>query len=111
MKLLVAQLKNQDPNNPLDTKELVTQLSQLTSVEQLVSIGDKMQTLTDATNSMATNQSSGLIGRTVTGTANTVTFSNAGVTKGVATFPVASESTSVSVRSASGAVVRTLSLG
>jgi len=65
MKLLVAQLKNQDPNDPVDTKDLVTQLSQLTSVEQLVQIGDKMGKLESATNSMAANQSSGLIGRSI----------------------------------------------
>ena len=34
MKLLVAQLKNQDPLNPMDSREMITQLSTLTSVDR-----------------------------------------------------------------------------
>src|SRR5262245_18529589 len=78
MKLLVAQLKNQDPNNPVDTKELVTQLSQLTSVEQLIKIDARLQSLEKATNSSAANQSVGLIGKRVEGEANTVELSATG---------------------------------
>lgn len=42
LKLLVAQLKNQDPLNPQDGAAFVTQLAQFNSVEQLVSINDRL---------------------------------------------------------------------
>ena len=38
LKLLVAQLKNQDPLNPMDGKDMAAQLAQFSSVEQLVQL-------------------------------------------------------------------------
>ena len=42
MKLLVAQLKNQDPLNPMDGKEMAAQLAQFSSVEQLMTLNTAM---------------------------------------------------------------------
>jgi hypothetical protein len=38
--LLVAQLKNQDPMNPIDNQDFVAQLAQFSSLEQLITIGE-----------------------------------------------------------------------
>jgi flagellar basal-body rod modification protein FlgD len=48
LKLLVAQLKNQDPLAPSDGKEMAAQLAQFTSVEQLVSMNDTLAQIRDA---------------------------------------------------------------
>jgi len=48
VKLLVAQMKNQDPLNPMDGKELAAQLAQFSSVEQLVNMNNKLDDLTAA---------------------------------------------------------------
>lgn len=40
--LLVEQLKNQDPMNPMDNQQFAVQLSQFSSLEQLISINDKV---------------------------------------------------------------------
>jgi flagellar basal-body rod modification protein FlgD len=42
VKLLVAQMQNQDPLNPMDGKELAVQLAQFSSVEQLININTKL---------------------------------------------------------------------
>ncbi|MES2305370.1 MAG: flagellar hook capping FlgD N-terminal domain-containing protein [Gemmatimonadota bacterium] len=42
LKLLVTQLKNQDPMNPLQGTEYATQLAQFSSVEQLIQIGKQL---------------------------------------------------------------------
>ncbi len=42
LKLLVEQLKNQDPMNPQDSAQFVAQLAQFNSLEQLISINDRL---------------------------------------------------------------------
>jgi flagellar basal-body rod modification protein FlgD len=42
LKLLVAQLKNQDPMNPMDGKDMAAQLAQFSTVEQLISMNKSM---------------------------------------------------------------------
>lgn len=58
LKLLVAQLKNQDPTSPMDQKEMLGQMAQFTTVEQLTNLAKTMQ-------SMSFTGSVQLIGKTV----------------------------------------------
>jgi flagellar basal-body rod modification protein FlgD len=51
--LLVTQLKNQDPEAPVDSKEFAVQLAQFTQVEKLISIDQKLSNQANATSSMA----------------------------------------------------------
>ena len=47
LKLLVAQMKNQDPLNPQDGTQYMTQLAQFSSLEQLTGINQKLTNLLD----------------------------------------------------------------
>ena len=47
LKLLVAQMKNQDPLNPQDGTQYMTQLAQFSSLEQLTGINSKLNQLLD----------------------------------------------------------------
>jgi flagellar basal-body rod modification protein FlgD len=49
LKLLVAQLQNQDPMNPVDNQQFVAQLATFSSLEQLVSINKSVSKLAGAT--------------------------------------------------------------
>lgn len=46
VKLLITQMKNQDPMNPMDGKDLAAQLAQFSSVEQLININQKLDAFT-----------------------------------------------------------------
>jgi len=46
LKLLVAQIKNQDPTNPTDSTQFVGQLTQYSELEQLIGINGGVQKLT-----------------------------------------------------------------
>jgi flagellar basal-body rod modification protein FlgD len=62
LRILVAQLNNQDPLKPLDNEQFVTQLAQFTSLQQTQNLNDKMESLLSIQGAM---QSVGLLGRSV----------------------------------------------
>ena len=43
MTLLVAQLKNQDPMNPVENQDFIAQLAQFSSLEQLITINEGVE--------------------------------------------------------------------
>ena len=63
LKLLVAQLQNQDPTNPADPTSFVSQLASFSAVEQQINANSKLDALlTEA----SLSQGASIIGRTVT---------------------------------------------
>jgi len=48
LKLMLTQMKNQDPLNPMESAEFAAQLAQFTSVEQLINLNESMKTSLDA---------------------------------------------------------------
>ena len=68
LQLLIAEMKNQDPTNPMDTSQYMSQFAQLSSVEQAVQTNSKLDALLS---SQALSQADGLIGRTVSFTDTT----------------------------------------
>jgi flagellar basal-body rod modification protein FlgD len=63
MKLLVAQIRNQDPLNPSDSTQMVTQLAQFAGVESLADIRSSMHGMDHG---LQVLQAAGLAGRRVT---------------------------------------------
>lgn len=91
LKLFVAQLKNQDPMNPLDSKDLSAQLAQFSSVEQLVQINEKLTLQADAGNAMTlainSNVALGAIGRTIVASGDMVPVTGDGTAKITVALP------------------------
>ncbi len=51
LQLLVTQLKNQDPTNPVDGTQFVAQLAQFSQLEQMINMNSSLQQIqTDLTN-------------------------------------------------------------
>jgi flagellar basal-body rod modification protein FlgD len=73
LQLLVAEMKNQDPTNPMDTSQYMSQFAQLSTVEQAMQTNSKLDALLS---SQSLSQANGLIGKTVSFTdATGATFS------------------------------------
>lgn len=68
LKLLTTQMQNQDPTNPMDTSEYMSQFAQLSTVEQAMQTNTKLDSLIS---SQALSQADGLIGKTVSFTDST----------------------------------------
>jgi flagellar basal-body rod modification protein FlgD len=54
LQLMVAQLKNQDPTNPIDSTQFLSQLAQFSQLEQLIDINGDLQPQS-ASSTTATN--------------------------------------------------------
>lgn len=64
--LLVAQLKHQDPLNPMDSTGFTAQLAQFSSLEQLQNVNNNLSAMGNAQNLMANSQAVDFIGKTIT---------------------------------------------
>lgn len=65
LKLLMTQLKNQDPTAPLDTNQFTSQLVQFSSVEQQINTNNSLGRLIELTQGNEVLQSSALVGKQV----------------------------------------------
>ena len=63
LQLLIAQMKNQDPTQPIESTEYIAQLAAFSNVEQAVQTNAKLDSLMAA---LSLTQADGVIGRTVT---------------------------------------------
>jgi flagellar basal-body rod modification protein FlgD len=65
LKLLTAQLANQDPLQPVDNQAFVAQLAQFSSLEQLQGVSARLDDLLLATNASTQVTAASLVGKTV----------------------------------------------
>lgn len=110
LKLLVTQMQNQDPLNPLDNAEITSQMAQLSTVTELGKLNDAATSLSSAVLAGQSLQAASLIGHDVVMAGNGIYLSG-GTAPGTFGLAQSADSVSVMVKDASGAVVKTLDLG
>jgi flagellar basal-body rod modification protein FlgD len=66
LKMLMTQLRNQDPTSPMDTNEFTRELVQFSSVEQQIATNTSLTRLIELTQAGGVMQSAAMIGRKVT---------------------------------------------
>lgn len=82
LSLLVAQLKNQDPLNPMESTEFTAQLAQFSSLEQLFNINENLKTLSQEKAGQTAKDLIDYIGKEITWTDNTLVIKDGEVTGG-----------------------------
>ncbi|GAB6034238.1 flagellar hook assembly protein FlgD [Galenea microaerophila] len=65
LRLLTTQLKNQDPNQPMDPTKFVTDLTQMSQLQATESMNKSVQSMTKGFQSLQTLQAASLIGKAV----------------------------------------------
>ncbi|HKU44573.1 MAG TPA: FlgD immunoglobulin-like domain containing protein [Polyangiales bacterium] len=111
MKLLVAELKQQDPMDPMQAREMVGQLSQLSSVEKLNSIDEKLSSLQNLSAASSGIANAGLIGRQVVADAHTLLQTGKEAVNGGFNLPSAADKVQIKIRDSAGQLVKTMELG
>jgi len=110
LKLLVTQLKNQDPMNPMDNAEMTSQLAQMSTVEGINRLNDSMAGLLSSYQSAQTLQATAMLGHQVLAEGDILNLSG-GTTVGGADLAAAADSVTVTVSNGAGQVLDTLELG
>jgi len=72
LKLLVAQMRNQDPLNPMDNAQVTTQMAQISTVRGIETLNDSMSALVANLGRGSPLEALGLIGRQVLAAGSTI---------------------------------------
>ena len=110
MKLLVAQLKNQDPMNPLDNAQMTSQMAQINTVTGIQQVNETLKSMATQFTSLQVLQGASLVGHDVLVEGNRLSRS-AGVAGGAIDLAGQAESVKVEILSPAGQVLDTLNLG
>jgi flagellar basal-body rod modification protein FlgD len=111
MKLLIAQLQNQDPLSPMDNQEFAVQLATFNSLEQLVGLNEKLESLADQQGIASRFNSAALIGKQVIGKGNELNLGSSG--DAVVHYELSGNAAKVTIKvlDSTGAVVRQIAAG
>lgn len=110
LKLLVAQIRNQDPLNPLQNSEVTSQLAQLSTVTGINKLSDLVSGLSSSFAQAQSLQAASVIGRGVLVPGNSINLSQGSAIAAV-DLPQAADQLTITIRNAAGAVVHTADLG
>ena len=110
LKLLVTQLKNQDPLSPMDNAQLTSQIAQINTVTGIATLNTSVQGLSSQFLQMQTLQGASLVGKSVIVPGNKVDIAD-GVGQGGFEIATPADAVKVEVLSAAGQVVDTINLG
>lgn len=110
LKLLVAQLNNQDPMNPMDNAQMTSQMAQINTVSGIQQLNETMKSMAGQFTSMQVMQSANMIGHGVMLQSNTLSI-DAGKARGAIDLEGTASSVSVQILSPGGQVLDTINLG
>lgn len=114
LQLLVTQLSNQDPLNPMDGQEFAAQLAQFSSLEQLIGINESMIQSGEINGLLAQSVNSGvaadLIGKTIEAEGNQFNFNGEETTNLRFELSTAASDIQIEIYNPAGQLIRTESL-
>jgi len=111
MKLLMTQLQHQDPMNPMDNGQFLSQLAQIGTVNGITQLQTSFDQFSSAFQSNQALQASTLVGRSVLVQGDAAELQAGAGMNGAIDLPAATGSLTVSISDAFGQSVRQLQLG
>lgn len=111
LELMVAQLRNQDPFEPMENGAFLTQIAQFGTVTGIDELKTSIESLGDSLVSNQALQASNLVGRSVLASTGTGELSAGGSIRGQLDLPAAAPDVAVTIYNSAGQQVRRLELG
>jgi flagellar basal-body rod modification protein FlgD len=110
LKLLVAQLNNQDPMNPMDNAQMTSQMAQINTVTGIQQVNETLKSMATQFSSLQVMQGTSMVGRDVLVEGNTLSPS-AGVASGAIDLAGKADSVKVDILSPGGQILESFNLG
>ena len=110
MTLLITQMKNQDPLNPMDNAQVTSQMAQLSTVTGINKLNSTVESLMSNMQSGQSYQAANMIGHSVLVPGTAVSTTGTGDYFGV-DLPIGADKLTVTIKDSAGTTVRTLNLG
>jgi flagellar basal-body rod modification protein FlgD len=111
LQLLVTQLQNQDPTNPMDSSQMTSQLAEINTVTGIGQLNTSLSSLATQLNAGQTSQAALLIGSSVLAPGNQITVTSGKDNAFGVQLASAETNVQVNVVNSAGQIVNTLSLG
>ncbi|UVO51238.1 flagellar hook assembly protein FlgD [Sphingomonas sp. SUN019] len=111
LKLMTAQLKNQDPFEPVDNTQMVAQMAQFSQLSGITEMSTTLKAISDKLGATTTSDAVSYIGRTVQTAGNTAYGRSAGGIAGAVELGGDASAVTVSIADANGQVLKTIDLG
>lgn len=111
LKLMVTQLRNQDPMKPMENGEFLGQIAQFSTVSGIQELQSSFAALSASMQSDQALQAAALVGRTALVASGSATLKAGEAVDGAVELPSGATDVVVDITDASGAVVRQLDLG
>ena len=111
MELMLAQLKNQNPLEPQDNGEFISQLAQFSSLEEMQKLSGRVDDVVGQFRSTQALQASAMVGKTVLAPSEVGILGAEGEISGNIQVPASTGGVRLSIQNSSGELVRPIDLG
>ncbi|MDO6564523.1 flagellar hook capping FlgD N-terminal domain-containing protein [Amphritea sp. 1_MG-2023] len=112
MKLMIAQLQNQDPTSPAETSEFMQQIASMSTVENIAKLNTTMETMSNSLlSSQAALQASSMIGQDIYAQTDIAKVAESGEIRGVVELPVSTENLRVSIYDSDNNLIDEVEMG
>lgn len=111
MKLMIAQMENQNPLDPQDNGAFISQLAEFSSLQEMQGISASVNNFTNQFKSSQALQASAMVGRSVLVPASSAPLSTGGTVSGIVSVEESTSALNISIFNGSGELVNQFNLG
>lgn len=111
LKLMTAQMKNQDPFDPVDNTEMVAQMAQFSSLAGISEMSTTLKQISDKLGAASVGDATAYLGRTVLTAGDVAYGREAGGIAGAVELAGAASDLTVTIADANGLVLKHVALG